>query len=811
MTIVAHNQNASESKNRLSLVIRGMLQGVGFRPFVYRLATELNLRGWVNNSAQGVVIEVEGHQPQLETFLTRIECEHPPHASIQNLESQFFQPIGYKTFEIRPSVDGDKTVSVLPDLATCPACTQEIFDPSNRYYHYPFTTCTNCGPRFSILKAIPYDRTNTTMAQFEMCDQCCSEYTNPRNRRFHAQSNACPHCGPQLELWTPKGKALASNHEALLMAAAEINQGKILAIKGLGGFHLIADARNDVAINRLRQAKQRPDKPFALMYPSLDLIQSHCEVSALEEQLLTSPEAPIVLLKRRSIFDQAQQLLPATPVAPGNPFLGIMLPYTPLHHLLMTELGFPVIATSGNLSDEPICIDEQEALQRLSPIADLFLVHNRPIVNPVDDSVVRVIMGRAVLLRRARGYAPLTLANAVCDQPLATSESVKSLTPSEPNSQNRPPLLAVGGHLKNTIALSINRQILVSQHIGNLETAQTFKQFQQTITNFKQLYELEPAAVACDIHPGYRSSTFAQQLGLPVIPVQHHYAHALACMADNGLTPPVLGIVWDGTGYGLDSTIWGGEFLLVSETSFTRAAHLRTFCLPGGEQAVKEPRRSALGLLYECFGDNLFGMTELESLQAFCPQELEILRTMLVKQINCPMTSSAGRLFDAVASILGIRHRTTFEGQAAMELEFALEGTETEDQYTFQIIKDAVMKSSTIGENTTDIVENAQFPIQIDWKPMILEILEDWQAQRPIGLISAKFHNTLAATITAVAKILKHEQVLLTGGCFQNQYLTEQAIKYLQQANFRPYWHRLIPPNDGGIALGQMIAAMRTF
>lgn len=745
---------------RLKIIIHGAVQGVGFRPFVYRLATELKLTGWVLNSAQGVFIEVEGAKEQLEEFLRRLERDKPPRAFIQSLEASWLDPVGYAQFEIRHSDEsGQKTAFILPDIATCPECLREIFDPTDRRYRYPFTNCTNCGPRFSIIEALPYDRPNTTMKIFPMCPECQAEYEDPTNRRFHAQPNACPKCGPHLELWDRQGTVLAQHDDALRQAAEAIRKGQIVAVKGLGGFHLICDAHNEAAVRELRRRKRREEKPFALMYPSLEFVKTHCEVSELEERVLTSPEAPIVLLRRR-------ENAPIAPsVAPRNPYLGIMLPYTPLHHLLMAELGFPVVATSGNLSDEPICTDERDALTRLKEIADLFLVHNRPIARHVDDSIVRIVGGRELVLRRARGFAPLPI----------------HLNSSAPRT-----VLAVGAHLKNTIALSVGSNVFISQHIGDLETAEAFEAFQRVIQDFERLYDARPSLIAHDLHPDYLSTKYAQERALSQVGVQHHYAHVLSCMAENELDGPVLGVSWDGTGYGLDGTIWGGEFLLATQESFTRVAHLRTFRLPGGEQAIREPRRSALGVLYELFGDALaHECADLAPLQSFSKHELKLLLAMLQKNLNSPVTSSAGRLFDSVASLVGLRQISRFEGQAAMELEFALHGVETHERYEFALS----------GET-------------LNWGPMLLRIASDVRAGVPVSTISAKFHNTLVEMIVAVARRVGEERVVLTGGCFQNKYLTERAIARLRAEGFRVYWHQRVPPNDGGIALGQIVKAL---
>lgn len=750
---------------RRRVMVQGTVQGVGFRPFVYRLAGELGLVGWVGNSPQGVIIEVEAPQAQLDTFIVRLQHELPPHAAIQHLDWQNMPSAGETDFEIRHSDQkGAKTAFILPDLATCPDCLREIHNPADRHYLYPFTNCTHCGPRFSIIRALPYDRANTTMRDFVMCDACRAEYENPLDRRFHAQPNACPHCGPQLALWDRAAKTLEVRHDALLAAAEALRQGQIVALKGLGGFHLMTDARNMEAVARLRTRKHREEKPLAVMYPSLEQIMNECEVSELEENLLTTSESPIVLLRRKG-SEIAEN------VAPGNPYLGVMLPYTPLHHLLMDEIGFPIVATSGNFSGEPICIDEHEALGCLGSIADLFLVHNRPIARHVDDSIVRVAAGRELILRRARGYAPL---------PVKLSEMV-------------PTLIAAGAHLKNTAAVTAGEQVFISQHIGDMDTPGAYDAYQSVIGDFQELYELLPSAVVCDMHPDYRSTQYAESSGLPIIRIQHHYAHVLSCMADNHLEAPVLGVSWDGTGYGTDGTIWGGEFLRVNQHSFDRVAHFGTFRLPGGDQAVKEPRRSALGLLYSIFGDDI--PLDLPPVQSFSTSELTLLKTVLRKGINSPLTSSAGRLFDAVAALIGLRQRASFEGQAAMELEFAQNGIKTDKCYPFAV---------------TDITgESAASKRIIDLKLTVLAIMDDLRNGVPKSEISAAFHNTLAEMIVSIARCAGEKQVVLTGGCFQNKTLLERTINRLLMEDFQPHWHRTIPPNDGGIALGQVMGALR--
>jgi hydrogenase maturation protein HypF len=769
--------------------IRGAVQGVGFRPFVYRLAQEHRLNGWVNNTSQGVFVEVEGEPGEVQQFLLRLESERPPRASIQSLETAWLEPAGYAGFEIRPSgASAEKTALVLPDIATCPECLEEIFSPHNRRFYYPFTNCTNCGPRFSIIEALPYDRPNTAMKGFTMCEQCQAEYQNPRDRRFHAQPNACPACGPHVELWESTGRRVSAHRAAILRAARALRAGAIVAVKGLGGFHLLVAAGDEVAVRRLRERKHREEKPLALMFPSLESVRQQCEVSEQEERLLRSPEAPIVLLRRRQRGEalEADSAVAAS-VAPGNPCLGVMLPYTPLHHLLLASVRRPVVATSGNRSDEPICTDEHEALGRLAGIADLFLAHNRPIVRHVDDSMVRIVLGRELVLRRARGFAPLPIP---CPPPPR-------------------PTLAVGAQLKNTVALATGGQVFLSQHIGDLETAPALGAFRRVIGDLERLYDARPEVVVADAHPDYTSSRQARAAGLPVLAVQHHYAHALACMAENELAPPVLGVSWDGTGYGPDNTIWGGEFLRITADSYRRVGHLRTFRLPGGDKAVQEPRRAALGLLYELFGEEALLMRDLPPIQAFSATALRTLKRMLAANLNCPLTSSAGRLFDAVASVTGLRQQSRFEGQAAMDLEFALEGDETDEVYPLPVAPGVPPAPALPAPDPALAARSPPSGLVVNWAPMIHEMLHDLRAGLGVWEIAAKFHNALAECIVAVAQRVGEHRVVLTGGCFQNKYLTERAVHRLRSEGFSAYWHQRVPPNDGGIAVGQIAAAAR--
>ncbi len=763
-------EEMNSHKGRIAIIIRGAVQGVGFRPFVYKLAQEMNLKGWVLNSSQGVFIEAEGQSHQLIEFILRIQNDAPPLSSIQSFEFSYLEPVGYNSFEIRKSNDeGEKTALVLPDIATCNKCLEEIFDINNRRYLYPFTNCTHCGPRFTIIEALPYDRINTSMKKFVMCKECQSEYENPDDRRFHAQPNACPVCGPHVELWNAQGKPVAVKEEALSMCVNFIREGAIVAVKGIGGFHLVADAGNDVAVKELRKRKHREEKPFALMAPSISYVNEICEVNDLEKRLLLSPEAPIVLLKRKKENAKISRY-----VAPDNPYYGIMLPYSPLHHILLHLFQKAVVATSGNISDEPICTDEHEAIVRLRSIADFFLVHNRPIIRHCDDSIVRVILGRELVLRRARGYAPL---------PLKYSNTTQQ------------PILAVGAHLKNTVALSNKSNIFVSQHIGDLETHQSYDAFHRVIQDFEKLFDTKPSIAACDLHPDYLSTKYAKKLEIEIKSVQHHLAHILSCIAENRLEGDVLGIGWDGTGYGTDGNIWGGEFYKITDTGKEHVATFAPFPLIGGDKAIKEPRRTALGILYSIYGEQLFEKKEMEELlnSMFKQSELKTFRKMLEKEIQTVRTTSVGRLFDGVAAVRTIRNVVRFEGQAAMELEFLAENDQNNDYYSFEL------------KNTTP--DGRQF-YEIQWQPIVVGLLED-RVRYSKAFVARKFHNTLAEIIVSVARCFTINKVALSGGCFQNVILMVRTIQRLQEEGFRPYWHQRIPPNDGGIALGQIVAAMR--
>lgn len=724
---------------RLHVTLGGAVQGVGFRPFVYRLAVDLGLSGWVCNSSAGLILEVEGAQEQLDRFLDRLDAEKPSAAVVLTRETAYLAPAGLSGFEIRTSdQDTGKTASVLPDLATCPACLAELRDRANRRYGYAFTNCTHCGPRYTIIEDIPYDRPRTTMRAFAMCPECEREYTDPMNRRFHAQPIACPRCGPQFwaEEYGSRGE-----QPALQRAAETILAGGIVALKGIGGFQLLVDARQADAVARLRMRKRREEKPFALMMPSLKMVRRYCHVSAAEERLLMSSPAPIVLLRPNGAPGIAAN------VASSSPYLGVMLPYSPLHHLLMEACPFPVVATSGNLSDEPIATENDDARTRLSGIADLFLVHDRPIARPCDDSVARVSRGRVSVIRRARGYAPLPVFMGF----------------------DMPPVLAVGGHLKNTVAIALGRQVFLSQHVGDLDTLEARNAFERAIADLCRLYRFDPKLVACDLHPDYASTRWALNSGLPVVQVQHHQAHAVACAAENGLRGPYLGVAWDGTGYGTDDTVWGGEFFLVEGANFERVAHLRPFRLPGGEAAVREGWRSAASVLSAALGPEAVPER---------PQRQVVLQ-MLARGLNAPWTTSVGRLFDAVASMAGVTDESRFEGQAAMLLERQIDEV-TDDAYPL---------------------------IDGDWVPMIDAVRRDMRRGEAPSRMSVCFHNALANWIMDVAGQAGVRQVALSGGVFQNRYLVERTAALLEARGYQVYTHQRVPPNDGGIALGQAVIA----
>jgi len=761
--------HAPAEQCRRAIGVRGVVQGVGFRPFVYNRAIAHGLAGWVRNDADRVRIEVQGERTAVDAFVEALRDDPPPQARVDRVDvAELSLQDGHaEPFEIRASDPAAAPQPTIPaDLATCADCLAEIRTPSERRFGYPFTNCTNCGPRWSIIERLPYDRLRTSMAGFEMCPDCRGEYEDPTDRRFHAQPIACPRCGPVLELLRADGKPMDTEPEALVAAAEAVVQGQILALKGLGGFQLVVDATNRKAVAELRRRKHRPDKPFALMIASIDEVRRRCQLSQEEARVIASPQAPILLLRQRRDADATADIAPEA--APGNPYLGVMLPSSPLHHLLLAEIGRPIVCTSGNLSEEPMAITTEEALEQLGNIADLFLTHDRPIIRPVDDSVARVGPDGLQVHRRARGFAPL---------------------PIELPSPG-PVVLAVGGHLKNAVALSLGARAVVSSHVGDLDNARSVEVHRRAIDDLIDFFDVVPERIACDLHPDYASTRHAEVLAarwnVPLVHVQHHHAHVVAGMIEHRLPGPVLGFSWDGTGYGSDGTAWGGEALVCDGAGFHRVAHLRTFPLPGGDRAAREPRRSALGVLFEILGEDAAEYAT----DWFSPAEVSLLLTALARSLHSPRSSSMGRLFDAVAALCGLPGRCSFEGHAAMALEFAADG-DVEEAYPLPISDDE--------------------PAVADWEPLVRAILADRRAGEPIGRISARFHNGLAEMAVAVARREGRPDVVLTGGCFQNALLTERVRGRLLLTRHNVYTHRCVPPGDGGLALGQLAVAIRSF
>ncbi len=741
---------------RVKINITGTIQGVGFRPFIYNLATSLNLKGYVLNNPSGVVIEAEGNNEKIREFLIKIDKEKPPISRIYSLEYKFLEDIGHQNFEIRKSNEhGEKKALILPDLATCKECISEVENPNDRRYLYPFTNCTNCGPRFTIIEKLPYDRKNTTMKIFRMCSLCKDEYNNPKNRRFHAQPNACSQCGPYITLTDNKGNEISKKEKALKEAAKFLDNGKILAIKGLGGFHLICDATNEESVKLLRKRKNREEKPFAVMFENIDSVKQLASVSLLEERALTSVEKPIVILEKNENYNLAKS------VAPENSTIGAFLPYTPLHYLILKLFKKPIVATSANVTDNPIIKDNREAIKKLNSIADYFLTHNRPIKRRCDDSVIRIITKKPSPIRRSRGFAPL---------PVTLPFKLKRQ------------VLALGPFMKNTIAVGIDDKVFISQHIGELETPLSIEFYEETVKDFLTLFDINPEIVVCDKHPGYYSTKYGKRhYKDKLIKVQHHYTHLLSCLAENEIEPDkeVIGFAFDGTGYGDDKTIWGGEVFILDYQKYERVFHLKAFPLPGGEKAVKEPYRVAFSL---CHTGNI------KSNSTFIGKEKEkFLKQMIEKEINSPLSSSMGRLFDGICALIGIRDTVSYHAQGAILLEQAAIKGETEEIYNFKIS----------GK-------------EIDWTPLIENILKDKKIGIPNSLIARKFHNTVAHLILKIAKKLRNERktnrVALSGGVFQNRLITEKAIQLLKNEEFVVYTHQIVPANDGGISLGQIVA-----
>ena len=750
---------------RRQIEVAGIVQGVGFRPYVYRLATGRALTGTICNTSAGVTIEIQGPAEGVEDFVTHLPVEAPPLARITSIAVREIPSVVEREFRILGSRGGEQVHTLIsPDVAVCRDCLHELLDPADRRYHYPFINCTNCGPRFTIVRDIPYDRPRTSMAAFPMCAACQAEYDDPLDRRFHAQPNGCWACGPRVELWDQAGKRIATE-QPMAEAAAALHAGRIVAIKGLGGFHLAADASDAEAVALLRERKRRVEKPFAVMVPDLAAAQAICHVDAAAGAALQSVQRPIVLLPRKT------GTLIAEVVAPFNLYLGAFLPYTPLHYLLFAEGGFQaLVMTSGNLSEEPIAIDNQEAVERLGRLADYFLVHNRDILLRCDDSVVRVTSGKVRHLRRSRGFVPVPIFLR----------------------QEMPAVLAVGGELKNTVCLTRGKHAFLSQHVGDLEDAEGYKFFGEAVAHLGRILEIKPEAVAYDLHPGYFSTKWAlEQKQVQLIGVQHHHAHIASCMAENHLEGRVIGFALDGTGYGTDGRIWGGEVLLAGYEDFQRAAHLEYIPLPGGEAAVREPWRMAVSCLAHHFGRGFLDL-DLPFVRGLDPQKTETLLRMMARQINSPLTSSCGRLFDAVAALTGIRQKINYEAQAAIELEMAIAESDDEAAYPFQLTQSGGI--CVIGT-----------------RRLFEAILEDLRTGATRGTISRRFHNGLAEALVEIAVLLRQQagldRVCLSGGTFHNVYLSRRLQASLCLRGFSVYTQSEVPAGDGGLSLGQALVA----
>ncbi len=751
----------------IRISIGGVVQGVGFRPFVYNLASRCGVTGWVRNTSGGVEIHLEGAPHALDAFLESLRTQAPPLARIDSLDVVSATPEFHTQFDILASqIAENEFLPVSPDIAICPDCRRELFDPADRRYHYPFINCTNCGPRFTIIQRLPYDRPNTTMAGFPLCKACAAEYDDPHNRRFHAQPVACPDCGPRI-WFEAHGHRLSEGKSAITIARTWLRQGKIIAIKGLGGFHLACDATNPSAVTTLRQRKKRSDKPFALMAFDLESIELYCHVSPSERAVLKSRQAPIVLLERKNSSAIAAQ------VAPQQNRLGFMLAYTPLHLLLLQpEADFPraLVMTSGNISDEPIAYQDSDAAERLANIADGYLLHNRDIFMRVDDSVAQVVDNHIYPLRRSRGYAPDGLLLA----------------------QEMPALLAAGAELKNTFCLTRGRYAFLSHYIGDMENFETLRSFEEGITHYEQLFKVAPQAVACDLHPNYLSTRYAQQRSrtdnLPLIQVQHHHAHLAACLADNQWDndEPVIGVCLDGTGYGSDGAIWGGEFLLGDLRGYQRLIHLKYVPLPGGDQSVRHVARMALAHLW---ASGIEWEADLPPVQAICADERTVLQTQLNRKLNSPLTSSMGRLFDAASALIGVRASATYEGQAAIEME-----------------------------NIADPFESGTYPFElhageISTASMWQGLIADWRNGASLACLAGRFHNTISQMVLQGCKSIQQVSginvVALSGGVWQNTLLLRKSRTLLEDTGFRVLIHERVPANDGGIALGQAVIAAR--
>jgi len=779
---------------RRHITVSGIVQGVGFRPYIYRLATERKLTGTITNTPSGVTMEVQGTRESVDDFVSCLAHGAPPLARITDMSVRDLPCNGDREFRIIASQRGEAVHTLIsPDVATCDDCLRELLEPGDRRFRYPFINCTNCGPRFTIVRDIPYDRPRTSMAVFPMCAACQAEYDNPLNRRFHAQPNACWDCGPQLELWDRNGKVIDAS-DPITECAAALKAGLIVAMKGLGGFHLAADATNPAAVALLRERKRRVEKPFAVMVPSVEIAKEFCEIGAKEHRALMSIQRPIVLLQRKSPSEVAEQ------VAPFNRYLGLFLPYTPLQHLLLAEGGFKaLVMTSGNLSEEPIAIDNDEARSRLNGLADYFLVHNREILLRCDDSVVQVspasFANLATPLRPLRSKAFNRKDREDCARDAKKIQQLRRSRGFVPVPvflrEEVPSILAVGGELKNTVCLAKGKHAFLSQHIGDLENLESYKFFEEAIEHLQTILEIKPEAIAYDLHPDYFSTKWAlQQTGVPLIAVQHHHAHIASCMAENHLDGTVIGFALDGTGYGTDGNIWGGEVLIATYKDLKRAAHFEYVPVPGGAAAIREPWRMAVSYLAHHFGRDFLKMN-LPFIAALERSNLTLLLQMLDRRVNSPLTSSCGRLFDAVAALVGIRHSVNYEAQAAIELEMAITGG------------DGISYPLELAEESNDWI--------IGTRSLFGAVIRDLATNTPAGIISARFHNGLVDTFVRLADHLRDRtqlnRVCLSGGTLNNLYLAEHLRRQLEENGFDVYTQSEVPCGDGGLSLGQAAVA----
>ncbi|VAX18531.1 [NiFe] hydrogenase metallocenter assembly protein HypF [hydrothermal vent metagenome] len=753
---------------RKKITVAGIVQGVGFRPFVYNLAIKLDLSGFVTNNVSGVFIEIEGEEETVALFEKELKEHAPPLAHITKIESKPTPMLGTSGFAIRKSDGtGEKTALITPDCDVCAECVKELFDKADRRYRYPFINCTNCGPRFSIVNDVPYDRQYTSMAEFKMCKECEAEYKNPADRRYHAQPIACPVCGPAVKLFNEQFDDLNCKNP-IEKTAKLIDDGMIVAVKGIGGYHLVADATNETAVKRLREKKKRDEKPFAVMTKEIDVLKTFAHVGVREEALIKSVSRPITLVRKKSDATLKG-------VAPGNKYIGAMLPYTPIHHLLMSEVkSDALIMTSANISDEPIVFTEDEARIKLKGIADAYLVHNREILNRADDSIERMMKHGPVVLRRSRGYTPA---------PIMLS-------------REHPKILAVGGEMKNTFCFTKGNLAFLSQHIGDLKYESVYDSFISWIERFHKLLDIKkPDAIAYDLHPSYLSHKYAlEQKDVPLFGIQHHHAHMVSCMAENHVEQDGIGIIFDGTGYGDDGQIWGSEFLVGGVDGYTRMATIKPIPLPGGERAIREPYRMALAVLLELYGDDLPNL-DIEWLRDIDENTFSNIRKMTEQKINTPMSHGMGRVFDTAGALLDIKPVASFEGQTAMELEMAC------------------------AENITDsypvVIDESRQPVTLDFYPLFRQMINDRMNNVEVPVIAAKFHNSVAKGAFAVAKKIRGisgiDHVFMSGGVFQNAYLSDKLGEMLENGGFTVFRHSRVPPNDGGLSLGQAVITARRF